>query len=190
MPLTSVISKLRSTVMIVQSHGQLQGWKQIKNVSLSILQCSLVFNMLSDLSQRLINIDVSGSVMIMVITSREPHDYDCKTSQFSLYFISLIQANLQLSKLHSSLPTQHSKTNCFQHVLGLTKPRFKQCLHLPNEHDEDVRQIQDPLRLNTEGQNRDLTGFFQMINVSFIRFYRRKASAKNARSGLILEVKL
>ena len=187
MRLPSVISKPRSTVMIVQFHEQLQGWRQIKNVSLSILQCSLVFNILSDLSQRLINVDASGSVMIMVITSREPHDYDCKTSQFSLYFISLIQANLQLSKLHSSLPTQHSKTNCFQHVLGLTKPRFKQCLHLPNEHDEDVRQIQGLL---IEGQNRDLTGFFQMINVSFIRFYRRKASAKNARSGLILEVKL
>ena len=187
MRLTSVISKLRSTIMIVQSHGQLQSWRQIKNVSLSILQCSLVFNILSDLSQRLINVDASGSVMIMVITSREPHDYDCKTSQFSLYFISLIRANLQLSKLHSSLPTQHSKTNCLKHVLGLTKPRFKQCLHLPNEHDEDVRQIQGPL---IEGQNRDLTGFFQMINVSFIRFYRRKASAKNARSGLILEVKL
>ena len=187
MRLPSVISKPRSTVMIVQFHGQLQGWRQIKNVSLSILQCSLVFNILSDLSQRLINVDASGSVMIMVITSREPHDYDCKTSQFSLYFISLIRANLQLSKLHSSLPTQHSKTNCLQHVLGLTKPRFKQCLHLPNEHDEDVRQIQGPL---IEGQNRDLTGFFQMINVSFIRFYRRKASAKNARSGLILEAKL
>ena len=186
MRLPSVISKPRSTVMIVQFHGQLQGWRQIKNVSLSILQCSLVFNILSDLSQRLINVDASGSVMIMVITSREPHDYDCKTSQFSLYFISLIRANLQLSKLHSSLPTQHSKTNCLQHVLGLTKPRFK-CLHLPNEHDEDVRQIQGPL---IEGQNRDLTGFFQMINVSFISFNHRKASAKNARSGLILEAKL
>ena len=187
MRLPSVISKPRSTVMIVQFHEQLQGWRQIKNVSLSILQCSLVFNILSDLSQRLINVDASGSVMIMVITSREPHDYDCKTSQFSLYFISLIQANLQLSKLHSSLPTQHSKTNCFQHVLGLTKPRFKQCLHLPNEHYEDVRQIQGLL---IEGQNRDLTSFFQMINVSFISFYHRKASAKNARSGLILEAKL
>ena len=105
MRLPSVISKPRSTVMIVQFHGQLWGWRQIKNVSLSILQCSLVFNILSDLSQRLINVDASGSVMIMVITSREPHDYDCKTSQFSLYFISLIRANLQLSKLHSSLPT-------------------------------------------------------------------------------------
>ena len=56
--------------------------------------CSLVFNILSDLSQRLINVDTSSSIMIMVITSRELQDYDCKTSQVSLYFISLIRASL------------------------------------------------------------------------------------------------
>ena len=61
---------------------------------LKAFPCSLVFNMLSDLSQRLINVDTSSSIMIMVITSRELQDYDCKTSQVSLYFISLIRANL------------------------------------------------------------------------------------------------
>ena len=39
----------------------------------------VLYNMLSDLFQRLINVDTSSSVMIMVITSREPREYDCKT---------------------------------------------------------------------------------------------------------------
>ena len=58
----------------------------------------------------LINVYISGSIMINVITLHETHNYDCRTLPFSLHFTSLIRVKLQLSKPLSSLPTQFSKT--------------------------------------------------------------------------------
>ena len=82
-----------------------------------------------------INVNKSASIEIIVITSREPHDQDYKTSQFSLHFTSLIRANLRLSRPLSSVQAQLNETIFFQQVLGLKKPNFnfnfKKCLHLP-----------------------------------------------------------
>ena len=58
------------------------------------------------------------------------------------------------------------------------------------QYDEDVRQIQGPFRLNMAGQSRDLTSFFQLINVSFIRSHRTKASATNAWLGSRLKANM
>ena len=97
MRLPSVLTQIRSKVRVLF-------------ISRAIIRLEVNSKCFLTFLNGLINVYTSGSIMIIVITLHEPHNYDCRTLPFSLHFTSLIRVKLQLSKPLSSLPTQFSKT--------------------------------------------------------------------------------